>query len=751
MSDLDNIVLSFFGNYRDDQNFQRDSQKLTMKEIDRMRKEFSDMLKSQNLYSQKAMETLVRIAEELKNIKRFGGTISDDMSKQAFAGGVSGLFAGGNLSPSGSSELHKELKDSLAANAQAMVSLREVIVTLGDKISAQFKETKDSDPSEAAHRERGRKLGKAITQLAGAKGSKEIVSGMMNVGKKLMSFLSGLPFLSKLGGAIADAVGKVTSGVLGDSAKLLILMALNKIRDWVGPLTAGVQAARLLLVKFAQWGTTIRNAIGNIGKSVGGFLAPALENVKNSILKTKPGKFIADSFEKVAKSPAGRVLGKIGGGLGKAGKLIGKGAGPLALLAAGATYHDNLKHGDSKAKALTKTILSHAAGMATYAGITGSAAAATGGAGGLAVQGGAIAASAGVQAATNKGVDALWDFFEGKRKKKEEEASESSTKEEGFGSKILKGAVGADKFGFRALNPVTGTGFLTKQLLDHFSEQGEKEDKRANILEKFFEWIKDMWPWGHDKKEAREAEKQDKLGGKAGAIVTPTDGSDKQLYKNLTTDAKGLGEGSGFDGHKITSMFGERIHPVYGTKKFHKGIDLAYKPNEAVGAKIGGKITKMEYQKGYGNVVYMVDPKTGVEQRYAHLNGFAAGLKVGDTVKAGDIIGAAGNTGVGTGVHVHYETRKKGVAVDPIKTTVEARRELGITKDTVRDRQIGEISTDEKIKQGIYSSSAAEKPKTPPSTVDDYAGNESFCSYVGTNGISNKMSMMQNYNCSNDG
>jgi len=175
-------------------------------------------------------------------------------------------------------------------------------------------------------------------------------------------------------------------------------------------------------------------------------------------------------------------------------------------------------------------------------------------------------------------------------------------------------------------------------------------------------------------------------------------------------------------------------------------MDLAYNAGEAVGAKIGGKITKMEYQKGYGNVVYMVDSQTGVEQRYAHLSGFAPGLKVGQTVKAGDIIGAAGNTGVGTGVHVHYETRKGGVAVDPIRTTVEARQQLGITADSMKAEQVKAAVTDEKIKQGIYSSSVTDKVQGPQSETD-YSGNQNFCNYVGYSGIRAQMAQYSDYNC----
>ena len=735
--------------WRDDIDLQRNSNKLTLKEIDRLRLEVIGFLKNQNLVSKETTDELKKVAEHLKNLSRQGNAISNDKATQAFETQIMQLFASGNLQPSGDSKVYDEMKQALGNTAKVMLSLRESLIQLGDRISTQFKELPGDDDYERKHKERGRALGASITKLAGSKSSKEIVSNLWEVGKTFMNFLVGMPFLGKLANTIGEAVGNLGRAAFGDALKLGVLLLLNGIRNIVGPITAGIQGFRFLgSLKDGTQGVIKGlwdRMSGNAGKAREMTREAAKQSLKKGeafiekgtgkvmqigervskktgdIIKTvRPaGKKVTEAVTKAASSKAAQAGFK---GL----KTLSKG-GIWGAIGAGATYADALKEGDSKGKAATKAIVSHLAGFGAYAGmkaagtLAGTAAAPGVGtaAGFIASEPVAVAGSIATQAATYKFVDKIWDMVDGKKKEDKGEDKE--------------------KYGKTLSN-----------LLDSVDEQNEKEDKKQGVLEKFFDWLKSMWPWSKENKEAREAAREDKLGGKSGAIVTPTDGSDKQLYKNLTTSAAGLGEGSGFDGHKITSMFGERIHPVYGTKKFHKGIDLAYKANESVAAKLGGKITKMEYQKGYGNVVYIKDDKTGIEQRIAHLNGFAPGMKVGQQISAGDIIGAAGNTGVGTGVHVHYETRKNGVAVDPIKTITEERARQGITAETVRAHQIGEVSTDEKIKQGVYSSSVADKPQGPK-TENDPAGNQNFCNYVGYSGIRSQMAQYQDYNCGSRG
>lgn len=107
----------------------------------------------------------------------------------------------------------------------------------------------------------------------------------------------------------------------------------------------------------------------------------------------------------------------------------------------------------------------------------------------------------------------------------------------------------------------------------------------------------------------------------------------------------------------VTSDFGMRNHPVTGQEaKMHEGTDYAGKMGDPVKAAGDGVVQLASSLRGYGNVVYL-NHKNGYQTRYAHLSSFAP-LSIGQEVKAGQVIGAVGNTGIGTGPHLHFEVRK---------------------------------------------------------------------------------------------
>ncbi|WP_438349947.1 M23 family metallopeptidase [Paenibacillus sp. FA6] len=118
-----------------------------------------------------------------------------------------------------------------------------------------------------------------------------------------------------------------------------------------------------------------------------------------------------------------------------------------------------------------------------------------------------------------------------------------------------------------------------------------------------------------------------------------------------------------FETLRLTSPFGMRIHPVYKTAKFHKGVDLVTTPSLGpLYAFVAGEVTHAKEGAkgsgfgGYGIVVAVKDDK-GFLHVYAHLS--VASVKVGDKVKRGQKVGLQGSTGVSTGPHLHYEIRKK--------------------------------------------------------------------------------------------
>ncbi len=118
------------------------------------------------------------------------------------------------------------------------------------------------------------------------------------------------------------------------------------------------------------------------------------------------------------------------------------------------------------------------------------------------------------------------------------------------------------------------------------------------------------------------------------------------------------------DMKQLASGYGYRVDPVYGTSRFHEGMDFAAQPGTRVNATGDGTVIHAGWKSEYGNLVE-VDHGYGYVTRYAHLS--KINVKNGETVNRGDKIGEVGSTGKSTGPHLHYEVRYKGVAQPPYK------------------------------------------------------------------------------------
>ena len=112
----------------------------------------------------------------------------------------------------------------------------------------------------------------------------------------------------------------------------------------------------------------------------------------------------------------------------------------------------------------------------------------------------------------------------------------------------------------------------------------------------------------------------------------------------------------------VTSPYGTRIHPIFGTAKMHNGIDL--KANyEDVHAVLDGIITESGWDpKGGGNYI-KIKHYNRFETSYLHLSEIF--YKVGKKVRAGFIIGKSGNTGNSTGPHLHFAVKEFGQSINP--------------------------------------------------------------------------------------
>jgi len=127
---------------------------------------------------------------------------------------------------------------------------------------------------------------------------------------------------------------------------------------------------------------------------------------------------------------------------------------------------------------------------------------------------------------------------------------------------------------------------------------------------------------------------------------------------------------------RVSSRFNlNRRHPVLNRIRAHKGVDYAAPTGTPVRAAGDGRVIFAGRKGGYGNVVE-IDHSRGVVTLYAHLSRFAKGIRAGQRVQQGKVIGYVGMTGLATGPHLHYEYRLNGVHKDPQKVPLPDARPI---------------------------------------------------------------------------
>ena len=112
----------------------------------------------------------------------------------------------------------------------------------------------------------------------------------------------------------------------------------------------------------------------------------------------------------------------------------------------------------------------------------------------------------------------------------------------------------------------------------------------------------------------------------------------------------------------ITSEFGWRTHPIFGSARFHSGLDIGADYGVPICAAASGVVIESGWIGGYGNTI-MIDHGGGIVTLYGHNESLAVG--VGQTVNQGDVIAYCGSTGNSTGPHCHFEVRVGGEPVSP--------------------------------------------------------------------------------------
>ena len=118
-------------------------------------------------------------------------------------------------------------------------------------------------------------------------------------------------------------------------------------------------------------------------------------------------------------------------------------------------------------------------------------------------------------------------------------------------------------------------------------------------------------------------------------------------------------------GCRVTSPFNlKRMHPILKRVRPHYGIDYGCPTGTPVMAFADGVVTFADWKGGNGNLL-VIEHAHGYVSLYAHLYGFAVGIKKGAHVKQGQVVAKLGNTGISTGPHLHFAVKQNGKYIDP--------------------------------------------------------------------------------------
>lgn len=149
-------------------------------------------------------------------------------------------------------------------------------------------------------------------------------------------------------------------------------------------------------------------------------------------------------------------------------------------------------------------------------------------------------------------------------------------------------------------------------------------------------------------------------------------------------------------GGRLASRFGNRVHPIFKSRRMHTGVDFAAPAGTPIYASGDGVVEKAQWVSGYGRYV-MLKHVNGYETAYAHMSRIAEGMSPGVRVRQGQVIGYVGSTGYSTGNHLHFEIKINGRFVDPLSVilprdkSLDARYERSFLATVAQIRELMEI------------------------------------------------------------
>lgn len=201
-------------------------------------------------------------------------------------------------------------------------------------------------------------------------------------------------------------------------------------------------------------------------------------------------------------------------------------------------------------------------------------------------------------------------------------------------------------------------------------------------------------------------------------FFAPTDTRIRASFDSFGKGAEPILTRDPVNGKRITSAFGRRVHPVKGYSHLHTGIDFGARMGANVYAAGDGVVEQMRMRSGYGRYL-MIRHADGYATAYAHLSGFERNLKVGQVVRRGELIGYVGMSGTVTGPHLHFEVKKNGRFLNPMRVKLpegrnlsntpeeyEAFRQFKTNIDTVRHTKRSDLLLD------VKHASQSDRPRT---------------------------------------
>lgn len=152
--------------------------------------------------------------------------------------------------------------------------------------------------------------------------------------------------------------------------------------------------------------------------------------------------------------------------------------------------------------------------------------------------------------------------------------------------------------------------------------------------------------------------------------------TDERYYDEKGHEVEGFLLARPVRGARLSSYFTKRRwHPILHKWKAHLGIDYAARRGTPIVAAGSGRISYAARMGSYGNLV-KIRHADGYETRYAHMKSFRRGIHRGKYVKKGQVIGYVGTTGRSTGPHLHFELRKQGRAINPLRVVQVTTKKL---------------------------------------------------------------------------